>query len=498
MWKRFSIQTKLFVVMTAITVTAIAFLAVMIAVSMRSGFSQYLLEAELGRFAPLAAALAERHDAVRPGWPDLQANRRLWHDAVRQAMRQVGGGPRRPRPGADGARPPPPRDPLQLGRRLSLQGADGTTLIGRQPEGGRIARLPILRRDGAASAYAKPLGWVVLVAPKGSGHRVSDVFLSGQLRSLLLSSLLALFLSGVAAYLLARQFLAPVNRLVDAARQLSAGEEQTRIAHDRGDELGTLIDDFNHLAASLQATKEAERQWISDAAHELKTPLAVLRARIEGLQDGIYPCDAAALDDLHRSVLRLARLVSDLNALSHGQEGQLVALCAPEDLCAIIGDAIAAAKARFDEKGLTVSASLPSGFVMPCDRLRMRQLLDNLLENARRYTDAPGRVIVVLSEQAGTARLVIEDTAPSPPETSYARLFDRFYRGEASRSRHLGGSGLGLAICRAIVLGHGGEIAARPSTLGGLQIVISLPVNSQPMQSLSRAQNHDGPEPNGR
>ncbi|MEP4430984.1 MAG: ATP-binding protein, partial [Hyphomicrobiales bacterium] len=297
----------------------------------------------------------------------------------------------------------------------------------------------------------------------------------GQIRSLVLASAFALALSAVAAFFLARQFLAPVKSLAAGASALAAGDYANRMENDRYDELGDLIEHFNSLAENLEAAENAERQWITDTSHELQTPLAVLRAEIEALQDGVRQPTDSVLAGLHSSIMRLSYLVGDINTLSRTREGSFSLSPARCDLRDIIDDAVEVAKPGFDSSNLLFKVICNEPLMLDCDRHRIRQLLDNLLENARRYTAGPGKVILVAKSEAASISISLDDTAPCPPENVIERLFERFYRVEASRSREHGGSGLGLSICKAIVIAHDGTIEAKRSDLGGLKVAVMLP-----------------------
>ncbi|WP_319532577.1 ATP-binding protein [uncultured Cohaesibacter sp.] len=386
---------------------------------------------------------------------------------------------------------------MQLGRRLALQTLDGDHLAG-APTRPDEAVERILYSDGdqdegeggvsgenreSIGDVKQPFAKLVLYRPLKISSFLDNAFLIEQFRVLLLVSLFALVFSGVAAFVLARSLTSRVRLLVQGTKQLKSGDYSFRLAGNDRDEIGSLQTDFNALAESLEAAEKAERQWISDASHELKTPLAILKGRLEGLQDGIYRADDKLLVEMLQTVDRLNMLVSDLNMLAHAREGKLLCRLWEENLSELVSDAVQHVSARFATKGLSIEVDLPPQLLVKCDRNRIRQLLDNLLENSRRYTDAPGQVRItgdVHSDGRGIVRLVVEDSAPHPESEEIERLFERFYRTDPSRARQSGGSGLGLAICRAIVKAHEGQISARPSDLGGLAVDVMLPVSPRP------------------
>ena len=240
--------------------------------------------------------------------------------------------------------------------------------------------------------------------------------------------------------------------------------------------MGALAADFNHLARPLEQHREARRRWGADIAHELRTPLSILRGEIQALQDGVRSATPAALNSLHAECDRMGSLIEDLYLLSLADAGALEYRFESLDLAEVVAESLEPQTAILGEAGLVLEAVIGSVPPIRGDGRRLGQLIDNLLTNTRRYTDAPGRVRVELGSVANEVILVVEDSAPGVPAESLDLLFDRLYRVDASRNRAAGGAGLGLAICRAIVLAHDGRIAATASALGGLRIEVHLPV----------------------
>lgn len=476
--------TKLFLTICLVAALIVAFVAAATAYNMRSGFSRYLAEAELSRFDQLHDNLVAAHDSERPGWPQFKDNMRDWRRFTRAVIPRPGPPPRGQRPPPrDGrpSRPPnrdgrpsrPPPDPMLFGIRLTLLDSAGNRVVGGNPELDIIARRPIV--DFLIEGDSPPLGWIGLTANQRGISGTDALFLRDQLWTLLATSLLALAISGTAAFFLARQFLKPVRDLAEAGDRLSAGDYGIRLDARREDELGALLHQFNRLAESLETRDKVERKWISDTSHELKTPLAILRAQIEAIQDGVHKPDARRLNELHESTMRLSKLVADLNALSNMREGHLSTFKQQEDLVDIITSRLDNTLDHVASKELSVETHLGKSLLVECDRLRIGQLLDNLLQNSARYTDAPGRIQVTAQDAGDNVVVRVEDTSPCPDSALHDQLFDRFFREESSRDRKYGGSGLGLAICREIVSAHHGTITATSSPLGGLCITFTLP-----------------------
>jgi two-component system sensor histidine kinase BaeS len=236
-----------------------------------------------------------------------------------------------------------------------------------------------------------------------------------------------------------------------------------------------LSRDFNHLAVTLEQSREARRKWGADIAHELRTPLSILRGEIQAMQDGVRATTPQALDSLQTECARLGGLIEDLYHLSLADAGALDYRFEVLDLDEIVADAIDAHKDACAAKGLELTSDVQPHAIVDGDARRLSQLLDNLLTNSQRYTDAPGRIRVAITSDAKFARLIVDDTAPGVPPSALPQLFDRLFRVESSRSRAVGGAGLGLSIAKAIVEAHHGRIVAEASPLGGLRIVVELP-----------------------
>jgi two-component system sensor histidine kinase BaeS len=247
-----------------------------------------------------------------------------------------------------------------------------------------------------------------------------------------------------------------------------AGHHEVRVNVNSRDEVGQLAQDFNRMASTLERNEGLRRAFIADVSHELRTPLSVLRGELEALEDGIRPLDRAAVASLQGEIIQLGQLVEDLYELALSDVGALTYRMERVDLAALLTRVAGSHDAGFKAAGLRLAVSVPEGPApVQADAGRLQQLLDNLLENSRRYTEAPGYVRLSLSEAAMHWQIDLHDSAPGLPGEQLAHLFERFFRAESSRNRATGGAGLGLAIGRNIVLAHGGQIEADASPEGG-------------------------------
>jgi two-component system sensor histidine kinase BaeS len=358
--------------------------------------------------------------------------------------------------------------PPDLMPRLELVDAAGRFIVG-HPD------VPDDAPTLAIESNGKRVGALHLAPLPQPSDAIDVSFARDQLRSASIAAAVVLAIALVVSFGFARTLLRPVNALATGTRALAAGDYSRRLDVERNDEVGRLAVDFNHLAATLEQHQDARRRWGADIAHELRTPLSVLRGEIQALQDGVRAPTQSALDSLNAECERLGALIDDLYELSLADAGALEYRFERVDLAEIAGDIVDAQRSACADAGLALETSIDAEIPVRGDARRLAQLVANLLANARRYTDAPGRIRVEAHANRGGAQLVVEDTAPGVPAAALPRLFERLYRVEDSRSRAAGGAGLGLAICRAIVEAHGASIDASASPLGGLRVAVEWP-----------------------
>lgn len=326
-----------------------------------------------------------------------------------------------------------------------------------------------------------------IIAYIGYSHRAElteaiDIQLAERQRTLITAGVIIMVvLSGLLLVPFGHYFLQPIQSVTQGMRELTSGRFNQRLKVNRRDELGQLQQDFNQLAISLEKNQQSRNQWIADISHELRTPLTILRGDIEALRDGVRPLNKENLDYLHSEVLHLNRLVDDLYQITLSDVGGLQYQMLPLEFGLLVKQAIQPFQTIARDKGLNLETYLP---VEPIkfrgDADRLQQMLSNLLNNSLSYTDAPGLIKIKLTKEQKQLDLTIEDSAPNVADDALPLLFERFYRGEASRSRRYGGAGIGLALVEQIVQAHQGTITAQQSELGGLLIHIQLPLEAFP------------------
>ena len=296
--------------------------------------------------------------------------------------------------------------------------------------------------------------------------------------SLLLAGAVGALAAGVTGLLAGRHITRRLRALAEGATAIAAGDLSRRVADSSADELGELAGAFNRLADSLASQEEARQRLVADIAHELRTPLGVLQAEIEALQDGVTQATAERLSSLHEETDLLARLVDDLRTLSLADSGQLSLQRREDDLAGIAERAIAAIAGQAQDKGINLELAVDGGLPpVTVDGDRVAQVLRNLLSNALRSTEDGGRITVAVRAEAGRAVVEVADTGAGISQEALPHVFDRFYRADPSRSRTTGGSGLGLAIARQLVSSHGGEISVRSAPGQGSTFGFWLPLS---------------------
>ena len=306
---------------------------------------------------------------------------------------------------------------------------------------------------------------------------------AGFLRNLNQALLVAALLAGGAALLLAlllsRSLTGPLRQVATAAGEMAAGRRGLRVQATGGGEVDLLGRSFNALAEALEQQESLRRQLIADIAHELRTPLAVIRGNLEALLDGIYRPTAETIAPIHEETLLLTRLVDELRDLALAEAGQLPLHIERVDPSELVRGVLSALGAQANERNieleLVLSAAEPPAVAV--DPGRIRQVLGNLLSNALRYTPQHGRITVSVQKVPGNwVEVRVSDNGPGISPEDLPHVFDRFYRGDRARSRDSGGSGLGLAIARQWVEAHGGSIRAESILGQGATFSFTLPI----------------------
>jgi two-component system, OmpR family, sensor histidine kinase BaeS len=279
----------------------------------------------------------------------------------------------------------------------------------------------------------------------------------------------------VIGLMLVRRVVAPLAEVIAAAGQISEGNLTARVKASGPTDLRALSDSFNQMAESLDRSDRERRELLAIVAHELRTPLSVLRGRLEGIVDGIYPADDAHIAGVLEETYLLERLVEDLRLFTLAETRQLHLDMKEVDLAEIARHSVDLFCAEAEEKKIQLNITAESEpFLLEADPQRMEQAIGNLVGNALRYVPENGRIDVTVNRLVtGTLVLTVSDNGPGVQEADLPRIFDRFWRADSARTRQSGGSGLGLAIAKELVEAQGGKIGAHNRMGGGLEVVLS-------------------------
>ena len=340
-------------------------------------------------------------------------------------------------------------DRLGLSSRLSLYDARRQFILG-EPAGDQVSYRPIKVND-------KVVGYLGLKPVLDQDDALSINFFSNQKRYLVLIYILTFLSSLVAALLLATYFKTPIQRLLKATKELTKGNFQHQVIVNRNDELGDLSTELNHLATILDQHENSRRQWVADTSHELKTPLAVLQAQIEAMQDGIRKPTPEHFDAMLRQVSSLKKLTQDLADLAQAEAQQLNCYFSAVNPWSVIEQEVENFKPKFEQAGLSVHAQ-GEGTILQLDVDRFKQIMVNLLGNSIRYTEVGGEVQIHTRQDAHSWSVIVDDSPLGLDDIQLKKLGERFYRVDDSRTRSTGGTGLGLALSCKIAQALGGTL----------------------------------------
>lgn len=286
-----------------------------------------------------------------------------------------------------------------------------------------------------------------------------------------LALILAVFLGNQIAKGISR----PINNAINTAQDISKGSFENKIEeHSNINEIGTLTGTINNLADILKMQEQLRKRLTADVAHELRTPLATLQSHLEAMIDGIWEADAARLKSCHDEIIRLSKLVGDLEKLARYEGENLVLSKSEFDVTELIKSLRMNFEKEALNKGISIEVS-DKPVLLRADRDKISQVIINLLSNAIKYSGQGDKVAVVAANDKDEVVLKVKDTGAGIDEEHLLRIFERFYRVDTSRSRLTGGSGIGLTIVKAIVDAHGGAIAVNSGLGEGTEFIIRLP-----------------------
>jgi len=304
-----------------------------------------------------------------------------------------------------------------------------------------------------------------------------SMFLERMNSVLFISALIAAIFALLLGILLSRTLTRPIRELTAATRVVSEGNLVHEVPVRSSDELGQLAASFNRMSAELARSLNLRRQMTVDIAHELRTPISLILGHAEAIHDGVLSPSVETLEIIREEAGRLEHLVEDLRLLSRADAGELSLERQMFDPRKLLEDIRAIHTQNAIQKNITIQIEVVSHIpLINVDPQRMMQVLNNIMDNAMRYTPEGGRVLLSAKQVGEKLEMRIKDNGPGLSDQELGRVFDRFYRADPSRQRDESGSGLGLAIAKSLVERHNGRIWAESQPGQGMTVVISLPV----------------------
>ncbi|HYI25205.1 MAG TPA: HAMP domain-containing sensor histidine kinase [Thermomicrobiales bacterium] len=267
-----------------------------------------------------------------------------------------------------------------------------------------------------------------------------------------------------------RRTFSPVSAVIEATSQVAHGDFSVRVATSGPPEVQEMVRAFNAMAERLETSDEHRRRMFSDIAHELRTPLSVIQGTAEAVVDGVYPATVEHLLPILDQARQMGRLLTDLQLLSTSEAGQLPLHMEEVDLVEILNDAVQSFSPSAHRQGVRLGPVTHQPVPATVDPVRIRQVVDNLIANAVRFTAEGGSVALGITSMDQSVEIVVRDTGRGMPQEDVARMFERFHKSVDS-----GGTGLGLAIARSLVEAHGGTIGAESAPDLGTKVTIVLP-----------------------
>jgi signal transduction histidine kinase len=365
---------------------------------------------------------------------------------------------------------------------------DGTT----NARGPHLGDLPRLEVD--APRWGVVGGNVFATIPTADGgsvtvvmHSASRGFLgrlsatTGFLQSVwwqfLIVGAVAATISLVVARLMARGMTQPLRDMAAAARRMETGDYSVRVETRSRDEVGQLAAAFNRMSAELRSVEQSRRDLVANVSHELKTPIAAIRAHLENILDGVERPDPATLSVMLGQIERLGRLVDQLLELSRLESGEVPLRPEPIALRPLVDQLFSEIAVAMPRRDVSLENDVPDDLPrVMADAERVHQVLFNLVDNALRFTGAGGSVRISGRRRDGSVHIAVADTGSGIAPEHLPRLFERFYRVDHARARDEGGTGIGLAIARSVVEAHGGTISAESEPGRGSVFTFDLPV----------------------
>ena len=492
------IQSKLFLMLFGFSLLLVTGLVLLMQWSIGQGMVEYVNRKEVETLKPLIADLAKEYKKEN-SWLKMQGQHRKFDEWIFSKLK--GSEFIRPHPSPFGLHNPPnnmPDAPFQENQDKQWAPPETEALHSPPRHQANYALLDnnenliagYYREDLEYTRSAIIVDQVIVgffaVSKRNELTKGYELDFIEQQRSYLwIIALVTMIMVALTTLPLARHLVEPIKLITRGMRKLTQGNYQHNIHLQRQDELGELSRDFNELALTLYKNEGARKRWLANISHELRTPVAIFRGELEAMLDDVRPLTKKNIASANDEVKHLQDLIDDLHQLTSADIGAMHYRKKKEDLTLLLNAEVDKYSGYLLNAGikLEVEVEIEIGVaqaVIFADKTRLWQLFENIINNVIKYAGASVLKITLDVDKTGIKPLVVikfEDNGVGVAKQHLAQLFEYLYRVENSRNRKTGGAGLGLSICAHIVAAHQGEIFAEQSSLGGLAIVIQLPLS---------------------
>lgn len=490
------IQNKLFLILFSFSFLLVTLLVFLMQWSIGKGMINYVNTKEVEALKPVVIELAKEYQ-IENNWVSMTGRHDKFIRLISEQLAASEFSPKQKKRSSEHLafrRPPPtrpsseqgsrpPRNDLHEGRTpppsreneafYALLDRNQNLVVGRYIEEIDYSKTEIVVKEIIVGYFA-----VSKRNQLTQGYEVD--FIEQQQYYLWIIALFVMSLVALVTLPLARHLVEPLKLITQGMHKLTQGDYQQSIHLNREDELGRLSRDYNELAHSLAQSETTRKRWLANISHELRTPVAMLRGELEAMLDEVRPLNKKNIASANDEVKHLQRLIDDLNLLTSADIGGMRYRKKNEELTQLMHGVIDKYRSYLNDANITLDIEIIEQSInVYVDKTRLCQSFENIINNAIKYSSASCFKISLSIENShhhSNVLIKFEDNGVGVDDIHLSHLFEHLYRVEDSRNRKTGGSGLGLSICRHIVMAHQGEITAENSPLGGLAIIIKLPI----------------------
>lgn len=451
------LQTKLVLAFLLVVATGILVVTGVISYSTKVFFNEYVHQNIGFRAAHWSNSFESYYTKNNRSWKGVQKflseQTALQHQGFRRGMMPV------------------ERVVLTDNKSVVLADSDGTGLGKKTP---RLTR----QTEASIEVDGRIVGKVILgMSPPLGVTSLEQRFFESVIGATVLACLIAAIFAVSLAIHFSRRISIPLVSLIEAVKKLTEKDFKYRLFMPSKDEIGTLANAFNTMADAIDKNEQIRNHLIADVAHELRTPITIIRGNLESIQAGVLEPSQEVIVSMHDELLRLSRLINDLQEISLAESGKLLLRCKMTNVNELLRKVVNSFRVSASDKEIEINLKLPEKeYLLDIDEDRVVQVLSNIISNAIRHTPTGEKINISLEEkEENLICFSVTDSGKGINVEDMPYIFERFYRGSRSRNRADGGTGLGLAIAKSLTEAHGGEIMVHCPPIGGSVFTVCLP-----------------------